>query len=176
MMEFIASINWANPTWDMFIILFFLVAAFLYGLSLGRDRIIVILVSIYMALAIINTAPYVSDFNPNAALAALKISESPILQVGTFLGVFIVLFFLLSRSALAKTLASADERGRWWEVLVYSFLHVGLLLSITFLYLPEDITKHLNPKTLEFFTTDPARLFWLLAPIFVMVLIRRKET
>ena len=47
-MDFVTNINWAAPSWDLFIILFFIVAAFLYGLSLGRNRVIVILVSIYM--------------------------------------------------------------------------------------------------------------------------------
>lgn len=170
MTEWISSFNWANPTWDMFVILFFLIAAFLYGLSLGRDRIIIILISIYMSLAIVHTAPYVSDLNSSFQLTV----NNSVFQAGAFLGVFVILFFLLSRGALAKTLGS-DERGRWYEVLVYSFLHVGLLLSITFSYLPENVITHLNPKTLEFFTAEPARLFWLLAPIFVMVLVRKKE-
>src|SRR5512143_4108673 len=57
----VAGINWAAPTWDLFIVLFFVVTVFLYGLSLGRDRIIVILVSIYMALAVVSNAPYIGS-------------------------------------------------------------------------------------------------------------------
>jgi len=41
-----------NQHGDLFIILFFVIAAFLYGFSLGRDRIVAILVSIYMGLAV----------------------------------------------------------------------------------------------------------------------------
>src|SRR3990167_1770098 len=61
--KFLQSINWAAPTWDLFIVLFFIVTVFLYGMSLGRDRIIVILVSIYMALAVVSNAPFLGKMS-----------------------------------------------------------------------------------------------------------------
>ncbi len=53
----LAQLDWNNPSWDLFLVLFFLVGALLYGLSLGKDRIIAIMVSIYMAVAIIQVLP-----------------------------------------------------------------------------------------------------------------------
>lgn len=162
----VANINWTQPSWDLFIILFFLVAGLLYGLSLGRDRIITIMVSIYMALAVVNTAPYIAgpgEGEPQT-LAALRVSG--------FLAVFILLFFLLSRSALLKTVASSDSAGPWWHVMLFSMLHVGLLVSITLSFLPHGAADHLAPITQKIFVQDIARFIWIVAPILAMVLFR----
>jgi len=169
-MDFLTNINWSQPNWDLFIILFFVVAAFLYGLSLGRDRVIVILVSIYMGLAIVNTAPYLNDFS-----AEVSFNNASIFKVTVFLGLFIILFFLLSRSALLKTIASSDSPGRWWQSILFSFFHVGLMFSIIMSYLPKDVVNNVSEGMRNLFISDPAKFFWLVAPIIVMVLIRKPK-
>ncbi len=169
-MNFLPNINWAVPSWDLFIILFFVVAAFLYGLSLGRDRIIVILVSIYVALAIVNTAPYLNNFS-----AEISFNNASIFKVTIFLGIFIVLFFLLSRSALLNTIAASDSPGRWWQSIVFSFFHVGLMLSILMTYLPKEVLGNVSENMRNLFISDPAKFFWLVTPIVMMVLIRKNK-
>lgn len=169
-MNFLPSINWAVPSWDLFIILFFVVAAFLYGLSLGRDRIIVILVSIYMALAIVNSAPYLNSFS-----AEISFNNSSIFRVTIFLGIFIALFFLLSRSALLHTIAASDSPGKWWQSIIFSFFHVGLMLSIVMTYLPKEVINNVSESMRNLFVSDPAKFFWLVTPIVIMVLIRKNK-
>lgn len=169
-MGFLANINWAQPSWDLFIVLFFIVAAFLYGLSLGRDRIIVILVSIYMALAIVNTAPYLNDFS-----AEISVNNASIFKVSVFIGIFLAIFFLLGRSALIHTIASNDSPGRWWQSIAFSFFHVGLILSILLGYLPQDMVNNVSQEMRNLFISDPAKFFWLVAPIVIMVLIRKPK-
>lgn len=165
--SFVANINWAQPSWDLFIILFFIVAALLYGLSLGRDRVITILISVYMALAVVNFAPYIGSFT-----ADVGVSQFFVVRVSTFVVVFVALFFLMSRSALLATVAKSDSTGAWWQVLLFSFLHVGLLVSITLSFLPDTATANLAPITQRLFAQDNARFFWIVAPIISMILIR----
>ncbi|MDD5341546.1 MAG: hypothetical protein PHC97_03890 [Patescibacteria group bacterium] len=169
-MGFLANMNWATPSWDLFIVLFFVVAAFLYGLSLGRDRIIVILVSIYMALAIVNTAPYLNDFS-----AEISLNNSSIFKVTLFIGIFIALFFLLGRSALIHTIAATDSPSKWWQSILFSFFHVGLILSILLGYLPQDMVNNVSADMRNLFISDPAKFFWLVTPIVIMVLIRKPK-
>lgn len=170
-MSFLQNINWATPTWDLFILIFFIVGAFLYGFSLGRDRVIVILVSIYMALAVINTAPYLDalsgkdisiNFGPNFAF-----------KVTLFLGVFVILFFLLSRSALSQTFIS-DRAGSWWQVILFSFLHTGLLISVILSFLPSQAAETLLPITRKIFISDLAKFLWITVPIVAMILFKGK--
>lgn len=165
--SFIANIDWSKPSWDLFIILFFIVAGFLYGLSLGRDRIIVILISVYMALAVVNTAPFIGNYT-----ADIGINQFFGFRISTFVVVFIALFFLMSRSALLSTIASSDSRGSWWQVLLFSFLHVGLLISITLSFLPASASANLAPLTQQVFVQDTGRFAWIVAPILAMVLIK----
>lgn len=165
--SYVATVNWSQPTWDVFIVLFFIIAGFLYGLSLGRDRIIVILVSIYMALAVVNTAPYLANVT-----AEIGVSSLFAVKISTFIAVFIALFILLSRSALLSTIASSDSHGSWWQVLLFSFLHVGLLTSITLSFLPESALDKLAPLTRTLFATQFANFLWILAPIVAMIILK----
>ncbi len=163
--SFITSLNWSNPTWDIFILLFFIVGALLYGLSLGRDRVIVILVAIYMALAVVTNAPALSSLN-----VSLHLNENYVLQVSIFLGIFVVVFFLLSRSALLKTLGGSDAPGSWWQTIVFSMLQVGLLISVTLNFLPPTITQGLTQVTKNIFMSNYGRSAWLILPIVFMVI------
>lgn len=165
--NFVAHVNWAQPSWDLFIVLFFIIAGFLYGLSLGRDRVIVILVSIYMALAVVNTAPYLGNLQADVGIANVVV-----FRISAFLGVFIVLFILLARSALLQTIASADTHGAWWQVMLFSFLHVGLLISIVLSFLPSTAADQLAPLTRSIFVSQAGRFLWIIGPIVAMVLMK----
>ncbi len=166
------NIDWTRPTWDLFIILFFIVAAFLYGLSLGRDRIIVILVSIYMSLAIIEHAPFLNSEWLHNLINGI-VNQFFVFQISVFLILFIVLFLVITRSALMKTIASSDTAGPWWQVLLYSVLHVGLLVSIVLSYLPADtVNEILAPLTKQVFTTELAQSVWILSPVVAMIIFK----
>lgn len=167
--NYIGSINWATPTWDLFIILFFIIGALLYGLSLGRDRVVVILVGIYMALAVVTNAPYLRDFN-----AELTINQNFVLKIGFFLGIFLLLFFLLSRSALLRILGN-DSSGAWWQVVALSFLQCGLIISVILSFLPEGTVSNLTPFVQQAFVSDTAVFCWLVLPIVFMAVIRGKK-
>ena len=167
--NWVTAVNWAAPTWDLFIVLFFIATVFLYGMTMGRDRIIVILVSIYMALAVVSNAPILARLHADVSL-----HDYFAFRVTTFLGVFVLLFFLLSRSALLKTFGSLAA-GRWWQVFVFSIMHVGLLVSITLSFLPADAVGHLAPLTQRVFASDTGRFLWVVMPIFAMVLLKDND-
>jgi len=170
--NFMQNIDWTRPTWDLFIVLFFIVAAFLYGLSLGRDRIIVILVSVYMSLAIVEHTPFLNNEGFQNAINNIT-SQFFVFQISAFLLLFIILFFVITRSALLKTIASSDSPGPWWQVLLYSILHVGLIVSIILSYIPKEALEGvLAPLTKQVFTTNAAQSFWIIAPVVVMFIFK----
>lgn len=160
------SLNMGNPTWDLFLVGFFVVGALLYGLSLGKDRIIAIMVSIYMALAVVAALP---EFVLN-----IKVNDSYTVQITAFLSVFIVLFFLLSRQAVLNALAPSGE-GKWWQTLVFSVLHVGLLVSVTLSFMPASILGKFSSLTQYIFTNEWTNFGWIAAPIVAMILIGRNR-
>jgi hypothetical protein len=160
------QVNLQNPTWDLFLVGFFVVGALLYGLSLGKDRIISIMVSIYMALAVVAALP---DFVLN-----IKVNESYTVQITAFLSVFIVLFFLLSRQAVLNSLAPSGE-GKWWQTLIFSVLHVGLLVSVTLSFMPVQILSRFSPLTQYIFTHEWTKFGWIAAPIVAMIVVGRNR-
>jgi hypothetical protein len=162
---FFQSLNWGSPSWDLFIFLFFIIGALLYGLSLGRDRVIVILVSMYMALAVVSNTPALNSLN-----LQLQVNQSFALKITFFLGIFVVLFFLLSRSALLKTIGSSGAPGSWWQTIVFSVLQVGLLISITLSFLPSELTNNLSSITKQIFMSDNGRSAWMIIPILFMAI------
>lgn len=157
--NWLQNINWAQPTWDLFVVLFFLVAVFLYGLSLGRERGFAILVSIYMSLAVVKMVPVAWMQNK---------PDLWIYQLVTFGVLFLILFFLLSRS----TLIPSGTSGGWLMVMLFSFLHVGLLVSIVLAFLPAGSIEHLQPILKQIFVNETARFIWLIAPLIVLALNR----
>jgi hypothetical protein len=86
--------------------------------------------------------------------------------------VFIALFFLMSRSALLSTVASSDTHGSWWQVMLFSLLHVGLLISITLSFLPPSASQGLAPLTQKIFVQETSRFLWIIAPIAAMIFIK----
>ena len=166
------NVNWAAPTWDLFIALFFLVSALLYGFSLGRDRIIVIMVSVYMSLAVVTSAPFIKDLSTEINIATSLFA----FKLSTFLVVFLVLFFFFSRSALLHALGTANAPGSWWQVLLFSVLHAGLLVSIVLSFLPAGMLTTLAEPTRQIFMSEFGRFVWITLPIVAMVGLKGDET
>lgn len=159
LLETVLNVNWMSPSWDVFIVLFFIVTVFLYGMSLGRDRIIVILVSTYMALAMVAYAPAIDE-------------GSYALQTTTFIGLFLLLFFLVSRSALKNVFGDLGA-GSLWQVMLFSVLQVGLLISVTLSFLPPAASANLHELSRWIFASEIGRFTWITMPIAAMVLIGR---
>ncbi len=167
--SYLAHVNWSSPSWDLFIVLFFMVTVFLYGVSMGRERVIVILVGIYMALAVVTNAPYINTLDKTANTGNFFAFKAL-----TFLATFVLLFFLLSRSALSKTFGGIAA-GKWWQVLLFSSFHVGLLVSIILSFLPAESISHLAPMTRQAFASDNGRFFWIVAPILALAFVKSDE-
>ncbi len=163
------NINWTAPSWDLFIVIFFIVAAFLYCLSLGRNRILVILISVYIALALVNAFPF-----SEKVIGQFRLGDTFVLKITLFAGIILILFFLLSRSALSSAMTTR-RGGSWFQVLIFSFLHVGLLISLVLSFVPKEFVENLAPFTRKIFTTDTARFLWLLLPIVAMCLLKGRR-
>ena len=164
----LSGINWTVPTWDLFIIIFFVSVGILFAFTLGRARVLFVLLSLYIGLAIASSLPFITKDTSSkfhlGSVAALKIV--------VFIMCVVILFVLFSRMG---ALSSFSGRINPLVILLFSFLQVGLLISILLSFLPADIIDSFAPLTKKLFTTNIARLSWLLLPIAAMLLIKKKE-
>lgn len=170
--QFLTGLDVNSPSWDLFIFLFFIIATFVYGFTLGRGRIMVLLVSTYMALALVYTAPFLDQGAQN-----LTVGSSPffIVQITLFVAAMLLIFFFLSNSALRRAFAAADIQGKAWQIIVFSVLHAGLLVASVLSFIPVERRDALLEATRSLFVSDTALFLWTLLPIVFMMFVKDEE-
>lgn len=162
------SFNWHSPSWDLFIVLFWIVASVIYAFAAGRGRILTILMSVYISRLIVLEAPFLSEQVakklPNATLS--------IQQLATFVILFAILFIFLGRFAF-KTSADTRRMSSIPFGIVFAFLQIGLLINIVVQYLPQAYRDNMAPLLQFIFVKDPASFVWLVLPIVFLIALGR---
>lgn len=151
----------SNPTWDILLLLFFFAAVFIYGLAVGRNRIIVLLLASYPAALINEYVPY-----PKNLLANLNIAQSLFLKSFSFFILTIIIFWILNKSGFSRK----EINRKTGQVLFLSFINVGLWANIIFGYvlsLKPEIIK-LAPLNQMLFGSDLAHFVWFVIPVLIL--------
>ncbi len=160
--------------WDLFIILIFLIAVLVYGFFLGRNRMIILLISSYFSLTIINVFPW----SRISSLDWLNLGQEPSasLKILVFLGMILLFYFLIPRSVLSSTLR-IKKRGdaSWLQLFILSIVQIGLLAVVILSFLPIEAITDFSPLVKKIFIGLEARFIWLTLPILTIVLMRRKR-
>jgi hypothetical protein len=169
--QFLTGLDVNSPSWDLFIFLFFIVAVFVYGFTLGRSRIMVLLISTYMAIALARTAPELLSTN------TVTVGSSPffIVQITAFIAAMLLIFFFLSNSALRRAFSATDVQGKIWQIIGFSIAHAGLLVATVLSFVPAAERAGLLGATQALFASDQALFLWTLGPIILMMFVRDPE-
>jgi len=157
-------------TFDTAIIGFLVVAAFFYGVSMGRKRMVVLLVATYMAYVLLSVTPYLGRVNLDPA-------REPLLRIGLFVIYILGCYLLLSGTRMGGLLHFSKMKGikHWWQIFIFAFLQVGFWVSAVLTFFPEEIHLKIAPITGLLFTKDFALFIWFLAPILFVSFIRKKK-
>ena len=157
----------SNPAWDVLLLLFFFFSVFVYGLVVGRNRIIVLLLASYPAALINEYIPYPKNFLNN-----LNVVQTIFLKAFVFFVLAIFVFLIFKRSGFSRK----ELNKKTGQVLFLSFLNVGLWANIIFGYVLNfnaELIK-LAPLNLLLFGSTPAHFIWLILPILVLYWFERK--
>lgn len=163
------------PTWDLFIGLFFIIGL-AYGFILQREKVVVTLVTVYVALLTTQViAPIFQQFFTGDKTlfnsVYLKANASPFaIQAALFV---ILIVLLTVRSGLT------GHRARGFlipiEVLIYSALNSALVLSSILSFMPEETKASLatSSKFAKFIIAH--HTWWLIVPVVMLIVtgIRR---
>ncbi len=164
----------AASGWDLFIISIFLIAMIVYGFFLGRNRMIILLISSYFSLAIMQVLPW----SRLASLGWLGLDKEPSTptQILFFLGMILLFYFLIPRSVLSSTLR-IRKRGEaaWWQLSILSVVQIGLLAAVIISFLPREAVIEFSPLTEKIFIGPEAYFVWVTLPILALVLMRRRR-
>ncbi len=164
----IHTFNWQTPSWDLFILLFWLVASVLFAFAAGRGRMLLILVSTYMAQLLVIKAPFLSE----TVADKFNIGGATLAQLAAFVILFLIFFIFLGRYAFRST-ADGRQILALPFTLIFTFLQVGLLINIVITYLPDYIQNSFSPLIQFLFLHPNAGFIWLLAPIVFLIIIGR---
>lgn len=166
------GLSFAHPTWDLFLLLFLVVGTLLFGFALGRDRIMVIMIAMYMALVAASHVPW----GAANMTAVVSFDGGFALRVGVFVSLFVVLFLLLTRSALHYAMAGFRTFGSWWESLLLALMQTGLTASVFMSFCPANfIASRFSPLTRSVFISAWGQFIWVLLPIVVLLIIGQSE-
>lgn len=166
--ELIYTFNWHSPSWDLFILLFWLVASVLYAFAAGRGRILAVLVSIFMSKLLVIEAPFLTE----ALSEKTSIATNSLQQLALFAGLFLLLFIFLSRYAFKSSVDGRQITGLGFT-LVFSFLQIGLLVNIVLTYLPEHVRNSFAPLIQFLFLHPMSGFVWLALPVVFLILLGR---
>ncbi len=164
----IHTFNWHSPSWDLFILAFWLVASVLFAFAAGRGRMLLILVCTYMAQLLVIKAPFLST----VAADKFNIAGSTMAQLAAFVVLFLIFFIFLGRYAFRST-ADGRQVLALPITLIFTVLQVGLLINIVISYLPDHVKNSFAPLIQFLFLHPNAGFIWLLAPIVFLIIAGR---
>lgn len=157
----------SNPTWDILLLLFFFFSVFVYGLMVGRNRIIVLLLASYPAALINEYVPYPKNFLTN-----LNVPQTIFLKSFIFFILTIFIFWIFKKSGFSKK----ELSKKTGQVLFLSFINVGLWANVIFGYvlaLNAELIK-LAPLNQMLFGSNLSHFIWLILPILVLYWFNQK--
>lgn len=155
-------------SWDIFVVLFLFLVFFLYGVTAGRNKLILFFFSIYVSFLLVEIFPYWSWVNEQVPINKSYISYS----VGYV--IFSILIFLLFSHSGIKTFfaPTSIEKGSWFQIFVFSIAGVGLLTSFILSFFSQSDLEILSSQVRSLFGAD-TRFGWLAASLIVMSFVRR---
>jgi len=161
------NIDWTAPSMDLFVIVVFIAGIFLYNLTLDRYKVLVILISSYLSLALVNKSSLIFG------MIGINIKSSFMTDSIIFLGWILILFFVFLNSVFSSVFDK--NKGSWLQTSIIGFLQIGFLVSVIVSFLPPEEVNSSSSFIKSVFIADQAQFFWLLSPFMVMMLFKTKD-
>lgn len=153
--------------WEALVAAFFIFAVFFYGLSIGKARLLLFLISIYIAKLFVDSFVYVDyllDVFGNNIFA---------IYLGLFIISYIAIFLILDRSILKIRLSTREYPIS--KLLALSVVIIILLSNVVFTYLPPDVALGVKGGGAKYFLGDTAFFWWFLLSVLSILLLKRKK-
>jgi len=152
------SVQWADEI-ALFLILAGVSVAF--GFFMGRFRLVNVLISIYIAIALLSVLP--KEF--------LKFNQ----HADVFLFLIFVIGLTLADSALFDIHISGSGAYFFWRLFVMSFLEIGLIFSILTTLLPrKEVLEYISADAYNYFASSYAQFLWMVIPLLFVFFINKK--
>ncbi|MFA6973750.1 MAG: hypothetical protein WC238_03385 [Parcubacteria group bacterium] len=150
----------ASMSQNVMLLIFVALLSFVYGMLLGKHKLMSVLINIYVAFAVVSVIPAktFADYNQ---------------QILLFLGILVVMTILDKR--FFDISLSGSGSSFLFRVFSMSFLEIILVLSIIFSYTPAKVALgYISSDAYTYLVTGWAPLVWMVAPLAYMFFIYKK--
>ncbi|WKZ27170.1 MAG: hypothetical protein QY311_00210 [Candidatus Paceibacterota bacterium] len=135
----------------------------LYGMSVGKTRAIISLLSIYIAFTLASAFPFVGFLERVPFIAN---TDAGIVRAGLFLVAYTGTFFIFHGTSLRSRLSMGEMKLA--HVLLISVAQVGFLMSILLWFVPFTALPDHIAALHSYFGTPEAFFVWALLPLGIM--------
>lgn len=150
----------ASMAQDATLFLVVLLLSFVFGVSIGRAKLITILANIYVAFSIFSAIPE-------------KLIPDYSYDVITFLALIVGL--TLFSGKLIEVPFHISGSGFLWRVFALSFLEVVLVLSVVLSMIPKkEALLYISLSSYGYLVSPNMFLVWMVAPLVFLALIHNK--
>lgn len=156
-----------NPTPYFLALVFLFLVIFIYGMNAGRGRMILMLLSLYVAVVLTGLFPYRGQLLEN-----IKTAEPYLIELGLFLVAFFLVLLLFLRSPLRSM--AVKSKGHLFQVLALSILILGIFISHLTVSLPAEYSGKLNHPVFAYFKSETAQFWWALLGVVFLGLSRKR--
>lgn len=140
----------------------------MYGLSVGRTKALVSLLSIYVAYMLTVLFPFVSWVTHR-----VPARFGPLLDVALFFALYGIVFMLISHS-MRRTRLSLGEISLLQVVLI-SAVQIGLLASVTVSLLPRELSVDVLGPLRGAVAGERALWLWAAASLLILPLMKSRS-
>jgi len=164
--SFLSNFN-SVASWDWIMGLVFLGVALVYGLSMGKNRLVTVMLGVYLSYFLTRSIPW-----KELTFLGTKNGPESTIQIFIFLALVLGFYFAIPHSAFKGALRLGGRgRGAWWQILVLSILQIGLILALSISFLPAKTVAETSPLAQYIFTGGMAQFLWLLLPILAIMFL-----
>ncbi len=167
-----ATFSLASLSWDILILFFLFIVALLYGLTMGKNRIALTILSTYVSFSIITVFPFGLLENTEGE------SKLFLVKSAVFIVFIVISFILLNRSFFGHLfkVSRALSNMSFPKIFLISIAQVGLFITIFFsnIFLGSGI--ELSGLSKFIFTTKTAQVLWVIAPVLLLGIFKSRKS
>lgn len=160
------SLHSLNYSW--LIVFFFVFAILLIAITLGKSRMLLALLSLYIAAFLETHFSYFDKLRQ-----AIKTVPDYWFHFGLFLLIYFVTFGILNRSALKHRLTLSESSI--FAIMLIAIVEIGFLAAILTSYLPPETLRQVPASIISFFATKNAQFWWALVSLATLLLSKKKK-
>lgn len=168
--KYVGEVNLPELRYDWLVIFFFVFVIVIVALSLGRTRMLLALLSLYVAAFLESRFIWLEKLRE---VEFFKGKPDFWLHLTLFFVIYFVVFGILSRSILKPRLSLAE--ASIFSVLAIAFFEIGFLAAIILNYFPAEFLERIPPRLMPYFTTKTALFVWAALSILFLLTLRRKN-